>query len=118
MRKWTTTPVIHCGDNLDIRSWARFEGGSASYHDIHLYNDMIFKSRIPIDNLSDVYPAVNLCDISFDQFRLNEEEEQSLSQLMKSLIKETRQSHRSNSVSATYPPNKYSSQMKLKSEKV
>ena len=118
MRKWANTPVLHCGDNLDIRSRARFEGGGVSYHDIHLYNNMLFKSRIPIDNLSDVIPAVDLPDINYNQFILSEEEEQSLSQLMKSVTKETWQSHISNSISVTYPPNKYASQMKLKTEKV
>ena len=118
MAEWAAAPVIHCGDNLDIRSHARYEGRGVSSHDIHLYNNIIFKCRVPVDHLSDVTPSVDLSNIDYGQFILNGEEEQSLAELVKSVVKESWQSHLSNTVKVAYPPNKYATEMKCKTEKV
>lgn len=49
--------VIHCGDNLDIRKAVRHELAGRSGHELHLYNNMLFKHRVDVSNLSDEPPT-------------------------------------------------------------
>ena len=53
MKEWEKEEVTHCGDSLDIRSSVRFEGDSKSYQDLHMYNNIVYKSPVPTTNLSD-----------------------------------------------------------------
>ena len=58
LSQWREDQVVHAGDNLDIRSSARFEGGGSSGHDLHLYTNMLYKAGI------DVQDVVNFISIS------------------------------------------------------
>ena len=118
MAQWSDTPIVHCGDNLDVRSRARFEGGKVSYHDIHMYNNIVFKARVPVQDLSDDIPTVDVSKIDYNQFLLDKSEQQSLLDLMKSQIKESWRAHISDTVTVSFPANKYAAEMKLKTEKV
>ena len=62
MKLWKNTPVVHCGDNLDIRTKARLEHDGVSYHEAHLYNNIVYKCRIPTDHLDDTVPEPILPD--------------------------------------------------------
>lgn len=75
--------VIHAGDNLDVRSKVRFECSGLSYHDIHLYNNMVYKTRIQVESLSnDLPPDFQTKDIDFAQFLLSSDEEAELLNLV------------------------------------
>lgn len=70
------------GDNLDVRSKVRFELGGMSYHDVHMYNNMAYSIRIPVEGLSTVPPPeFNIEDIDFSKFLLSAEEEVELFEL-------------------------------------
>lgn len=120
MKEWEKEEVIHCGDNLDIRSTVRFEGDSKSYHDLHMYNNMVYKSPIPTTNLSDDIPTVDVGDIDYSQFLLTVDEED---RLMKAMSFSVLNSWRNNvemctNINVTPPPNKYGDLMVLKTQKV
>lgn len=55
MSQWAGEDVLQCGDNLDIRSRVRFEGAGSGYHDIHLYNNMVYKSRVSVAELNNKF---------------------------------------------------------------
>ena len=89
MAEWAAETVIQAGDNLDIRSQARFENEGVSFHDIHLYNNLLYKSRIPVHHLSDDIPDVCLDDVDYGSFILNEEEDKKLVDMMTYHIKKS-----------------------------
>lgn len=79
MKEWEGETTIQAGDNLDCRTAKRNESGGVSYHEAHLYNNMIYKSRIDVEHLSDVTPPPpDLQSTDYGQFLLNDNEEGTL----------------------------------------
>ena len=119
MKLWKNTPVVHCGDNLDIRTKARLEHDGVSYHEAHLYNNIVYKCRIPTDHLDDTVPEPILPDdVDYNQFLLNGAEQQHLQNI---LTYHVRKSWEKTLVLKHQIPeleNKYSQQMTSKTEKV
>lgn len=118
MEKWGDEEVMQCGDNLDVRSNVRYEGDGKSYHDIHMYNHIIYKSPIPTTDLSDEIPEVDLSTISYDQFLLSTEEEDSFLGALKFVVVDSWHRNVAETAHPIPPANKYSELMKCKTEKV
>ena len=122
--KWQHEDVIHVGDNVDVRKSARHELGGVSHHDIHMYNNMLYKARINTSSLSDVPPALpsHAEEVDLTQFIPNAEEQLQLIARLSSLVGKTwgfisalsSQVEHLNSL----PQSKYSAEMAQKSEKV
>ena len=118
MGEWAGEEVVHCGDNLDIRSKVRFEVDGVSCHDVHLYNNMVYKSRVPVSHLSDEIPIVDLQQIDYSVFLLSSSEEEEILNLFKYHIMNSWNTMLGGNLKVDEPFNKYSSEMKNKSEKV
>ena len=121
MKSWVGETTIHCGDNLDIQASKRHECGGSSYHDVHLYNNLIYKSRLNVDHLSDIGPTVNLGDdndIDYSKFLLNKDEEMTLLNHMAYHIKCSWNTLIFESSSPEKPPHRYPKEAKQKTEKV
>lgn len=118
MKEWADQEVVQCGDNLDVRSSVRFEGNGQSYHDIHMYNNIIYKSPIPTSELSDDIPEVDISQISYDQFLFNTEEEEEFLGALRYVVMESWQGHVQKSILPTPPANKYAELMNSRTEKV
>lgn len=54
---WNDAYVTHVGDNVDVRSVRRYESSEGSVNDLHLYNNILLRSRLNLDGLSDQPPA-------------------------------------------------------------
>ena len=118
MANWANETVIHVGDNLDIRAQVRYEGQGVSYHELHLYNNMVYKSRIDVNELSDDLPEVQLDEIDYSQFILNADEEREMLSLMKYHILSNWKTHIDQSLKPIEPFVKHASAMASKTEKV
>lgn len=76
MKEWEGEVTIQTGKNLDCRTAKRNESGGVSYHEAHLHNNMIYKSRIDVDHLSDeTLPPPDLQATDYAQFLTNDDEE-------------------------------------------
>lgn len=119
MKSWEKETVIHCGDNLDFRTAKRHEGGGSSFHEAHLYNNMLYKSRINVNDMSNTPPpAVEIETVDYGQFLLDASEEQQLLQHMMYHIKASWNSLVSTSVVSEKPCHKYEASARKKTEKV
>ena len=118
--KWANDTVVHAGDNLDIRSKVRFESCGLSYHDVHLYNNMLYKARISVQHLSDEpKPPFDVATTDYSQFLPNRDEQQAMLTLMEYQIlcvwKELDPGMED--VAIQEPVNAWSAEMKTKTEK-
>ena len=94
IRKCAGENVIHAGDILDKRSKARYEVSGVSYHDVHLYNNMLYKARIPMDGLSDVKPTPPTpSEVDYRTFILSQAEEEKLLDLFQFAVLSAWQNH-------------------------
>ena len=118
MLSWRNETVIHCGDNLDYRSSKRHESGGTSFHQVHLYNNMLYKSRINVDGLDRNEPSVNLQDMDYSQFLLNKEEEEILLQNMAYHIADSWKATVSDTISLQQPSHAYPDEATRVTEKV
>ena len=118
LSQWREDQVVHAGDNLDIRSSARFEGGGSSGHDLHLYTNMLYKARIDVSSLDDSTPIVRWDDIDYSKFILNHAEESMLMNVMSYLVKTSWKTYIDPTLRPDAPLNKYASEMATKTEKV
>lgn len=55
---WKDEVVMHAGDNVDARSKRRHEASTGSTYDLHFYNNLLFRSRLDLSEVSDVAPAL------------------------------------------------------------
>ena len=116
---WKGIPVTHCGDNLDVRAKVRHEAGGISGFDCHMYNNMIYKLRFPVMHLSPALPYVpRKDDLDYSQFLLSDSEEEQFKNLMASQILASWRQNDLTTATPSYPPNKYSSEMSSKSQKL
>ena len=77
--KWEGENLRHCGDYVDIRIRARHELGGRSGLDLHMYNNLLYRSRINVENLPDQPPAVpSVEEVSLNQFIPNREEQNTM----------------------------------------
>ena len=119
--KWADETTIHAGDNLDIRSKVRFESSGLSYHDVHLYYNMLYKARICVDHLSDEpKPSFDVATTDYSQFLPSKDEQETLLKLMEyqilSVWKEVDPAMED--VVIEEPFNEWNAEMKSKTEKV
>lgn len=118
MQNSANDTIIHAGDNLDIRTSSRFEGGGVSYHELHLYYSMIYKSRIDVDHLSRTIPAMDLDSTDYTQFLLSSAEENGLIQLMVQHVLSSWRLFVSEHITVKDSPPKYPQEMASKTQKV
>lgn len=118
LKTWKTFTVIHCGDNLDIRTSQRYESAGSSHHEVHLYNNMIYKSRIDVEDLSTSKPQIKLEDVDYGKFLLNHLEESQLLQHMMFHIETSWKEVANIPLAPSKPSIKYPDECKEKTQKV
>lgn len=123
LEKWKGLDVVHCGDNVDVRKKARYELAGKSGHDIHMYNNMLYKARTPTSNLSDIPPVPPaIRDVDYTKFIPDELEKQQLLDALSPIIAQSwcaiddLKSHAE--PLTVISPHAYSAEMKQKTEKV
>lgn len=116
---WKDEVTIHCGDNLDVRTQKRYEGGGTSVHELHLYNNMLYKARTCVEDLSDIKPdPIDITTVDYSQFLLSKSEENHLLDHMNFHIRNVWKEHLSPSVVAPVPLHSNSEYSNKKTEKV
>lgn len=118
MKQWATSPVTHAGDNLDIRSKARFEADGVSSHDIHLYTNMVYKARISTEELSCDSPAVDINNVDYSKCILNGDEQNKLVEIMEYSATCSLKRHLGGTFEIKEPYNEFAEEMAIKTEKV
>ena len=124
LRSFTDCEVTQVGDNIDIRIKVRHELSGVSYRDLHLYNNMMYKTRIPTQHLSDVPPVPpdSISCLDFGKFLPSLQDQQQLINRLVPLVAEVWSNVEVISKLASdlsvIPPHEFSAEMKLKSEKV
>ena len=123
LSNWREQDVVHCGDNVDIRKKARYELAGRSGVDLHMYNNILYKTRVNVDTLSDIPPSVPSADeVDYSQFILDAEANKTLMGQLKPLVarswsmSQDKDEHLKSCTSL--PPHEYAAEMKLKSERV
>ena len=124
LRNFSNSEVTHVGDNVDVRLKVRHELDSRSYHDLHMYNNMLYKARIQTDHLEDTPPAVptNANSVDYSKFIPSQDDQTHLLSRLEPLIAKV-WSHvnainKHASDLSVIPPHQYSAEMRCRSEKV
>lgn len=120
--KWTNEETSHCGDNVDKRVKSRHETSSKSSLDLHMYNNLLYRSRIQVGHLSDIPPTQpdQVTDTDLSQFLPNTIEQEALKERVRSeiskswsLMKELKDLCKGEDIAHDYTP-----EMCTKTEKV
>ena len=124
IEKMSGQDVIHVGDNVDKRQKKRHELAASSFKDYHMYNNLIYKARIPTSHLSDIPPTPPKTaeDVDYSKFVASASDQSTLITRMYHLVADVWCNVKSLSEASSklkkFPAHKYQAEMNMKSEKV
>ena len=116
--------VIQVGDNVDKRQKRRHEFSGKSFKDYHMYNNLLYESRVNLSTLSDVPPAPpnSAEEVNYQEFFPSKSDQDDLVSRLTPLVAKIWSRceglNAGSSAHMNYPSHKYEVEMSTKSNKV